>query len=351
MSLSSGSLRSADSAAEPDCSPRTITSTAPRLSAGREQFEFDLNLRHAGMRRVCLRVEWTGDLSLPALWLAGGISANRHVCANSVDGAPGWWQDAMGAQRALNPQHFCLLACDWLGADGHLDRPIDSADQADAIAYVLERLGIARLHAFVGASYGGMVGQQFAIRHRHRLERLVCLSAAHRATPFASAFRALQRQVVTLGQTQCADAVGLSLARQLAMLSYRSADEFAERFDQPAEVRAGRVHCAAEDYLQHCGQRYVSQWSATAFLRLSESIDLHAVVPSQIRVPSHFLAVQGDWLAPAEWIAACAAEVSAPCTVERIESRFGHDAFLKDIDRVDALLHRALQTLSSEIAA
>jgi homoserine O-acetyltransferase len=173
MSLSSDSLRSADSAAEPDCSPRTITPTSPRLSAGREQFEFDLNLRHAGMRRVCLRVEWTGDLSLPALWLAGGISANRHVCANSVDGAPGWWQDAMGPQRALNPQHFCLLACDWLGADGQLDLPIDSADQADAIAYVLERLGIVRLHAFVGASYGGMVGQQFAIRHRLRLERLV----------------------------------------------------------------------------------------------------------------------------------------------------------------------------------
>ncbi len=351
MSLSCGSPRSADSAVEPDCSTQRVLSRSTRLSAGREQFEFDLNLRHAGMRRICLRVEWTGDLSLPALWLAGGISADRHVCANSVDSRPGWWQQAVGTTRSLDPQRYCLLACDWLGADGQLDLPIDSADQADAIAYVLERLGIARLHAFVGASYGGMVGQHFAIRHRHRLSRLVCLSAAHRATPFASAFRALQRQVVTLGQTQCADDVGLSLARQLAMLSYRSPDEFAERFDQPAELRSGRVRCAAEDYLQHCGQRYVTQWSATAFLRLSESIDLHAITPSQLRVPCHFLAVQGDWLAPVEWIEACAAAASAPCTVERIASRFGHDAFLKETDHVDALLHRALQHLSSEIAA
>lgn len=351
MSFSAVCVASSDSALASDCSLPSLVSKLPRLSAGSEQFELDLNLRHVGMRRVRLRVEWTGDLSLPAVWLAGGISSHRHVCANAVDSAPGWWQDVIGNPRALDPRRCCLLACDWLGADGQLDVPIDSADQADAIAYALDRLGIRFLQAFVGASYGGMVGQQFAIRHRQRLGRLLCLSAAHRPSPFASAFRALQRQVVTLGQTQFADAVGLSLARQLAMLSYRSPNEFSERFDQPAELRSGRVYCASEDYLQHCGQRYAAQWSATAFLRLSESIDLHVIAPTQIRVPCQFLAVEGDWLAPVELMAACAADVAAPCEIEIIASRYGHDAFLKEIDHVDALLHRALQNDSSEIAA
>ena len=52
-----------------------------------------------------------------------------------------------------------------------------------------------------------------------------------RDSPYAAAWRALQRKAVALGQLQCADAQGLSLARQFAMLSYRTPEEFGERFD------------------------------------------------------------------------------------------------------------------------
>lgn len=300
----------------------------------------DLELRHAGARRVYLRVEAIGPRHAPALWVAGGISAHRHLAANALDGSDGWWEEAFGG--GLDSEHFRLLACDWLGADGSLDAPIDSADQADAIAAALDALGIAQLHAFVGASYGGMVGLQLAARHPSRLQRLLVLSAADRPHPYASAFRALQRQIVALGQLQGADELGLSLARQLAMLSYRTPQEFAERFSAPVALEAGRARCAAEDYLQSCGERYVAKWSPAAFLRLSESIDLHRVDPAAVRVPTHCFAVEGDWLAPPEQIDALAAAVAAPATVSRISSRYGHDAFLKERAAVNAFLTRAL---------
>jgi hypothetical protein len=56
------------------------------------------------------------------------------------------------------------------------------------------------------------------------------------------AWRALQRKAVALGQLQCADAQGLSLARQFAMLSYRTPEEFGERFDAPP--RSSTAACA-----------------------------------------------------------------------------------------------------------
>jgi homoserine O-acetyltransferase len=270
------------------------------------------------------------------------------VVANALDGFDGWWQDCVGGQHALDPYRFRLLSFDWIGADGDLDAPIDTADQADAIALALDALGVARLHAFVGASYGGMVSMQFAARHPLRVARLAVLSAAERPHPFASAFRTLQRQVVALGQLQCAEALGLSLARQLAMLSYRSPQEFADRFAAPVQVENGRARCAAEDYLQSCGQRYAARWSATAYLRLSESIDLHAVDPRLIHAPTHLLAVHGDWLAPVEQIEALATQLAGPTQCTAIHSRYGHDAFLKEPQTVDNVLHQTLSPCCPE---
>jgi homoserine O-acetyltransferase/O-succinyltransferase len=346
-------------AATPDWHPALATVTPllepaeearPLPGAGLRSIAVELPLRHAGRRRLRLECEWQGPRDAPAIWVAGGISANRHVAASALDGSAGWWENTVGAGRGLDPTRYRLIGCDWIGADGRLDAPIDTQDQADAVAAVLDALGIDQLHAFVGASYGAMVGLAFAGRHPTRLQRLVALAGAHRPHPYAAAFRALQRQVVALGQLQCDGQQGLALARQLAMLSYRTPDEFAERFADPVVLDGGRARGPAEDYLASCGARYVSRWTPTAFLRLSESIDLHCIDPATVRVPTTLLAVEQDWLVPPAEVEQLAAAIRAPVELQRIESRFGHDAFLKETALVNALLQRAIdaQPLAAE---
>src|SRR3546814_8077058 len=85
-----------------------------------------------------------------------------------------------------------------MGDDGTLDALIDPADQADAVAGLLDALDIDALHAFVGYSYGALVGLQLAARHPGRVHRLVAVSGAHRPHPYAAAWRALQRKAVEL---------------------------------------------------------------------------------------------------------------------------------------------------------
>ncbi|HQX24344.1 MAG TPA: homoserine O-succinyltransferase [Pseudomonadota bacterium] len=323
----------------------TIAAPSRRPTATqRFGFEFDLDLRHAGRRRVRIAVESQGPVDAPVVWVAGGISAHRHVASNVLDPQAGWWQDAVGAGRALDPTRHCLIACDWLGAGGDLDVPLDTRDQAAAIVRILDELGIARLEAFVGASYGAMVGLALAADHPARLKRLVALSGAHRPDPFASAYRALQRQLVRFARERGAEAEGLALARQFAMLSYRTQREFGQRFDAPVLLAGGSARCAAEDYLAECGARYVARWNATAFLRLSESIDLHAVDPAAVRTPTWLLAVEDDWLAPPPLVDTLAAGIAAPVSNQRIASPYGHDAFLKETVVIDAWLREALQS-------
>src|SRR5688572_4855877 len=162
------------SLATPASAPCTpfVPAGAPDAAAGlvpvparRGEAILALSLRHAGRRTLTLRYEIVGREGLPAVVVAGGISAHRHVGSSARFPGEGWWECQVGAGRALDPARHQLIAIDWLGADGSLDAVIDPADQADAIAALLDTLAIARLHAFVGSSYGAMVGLQFAARH------------------------------------------------------------------------------------------------------------------------------------------------------------------------------------------
>lgn len=308
-----------------------------------------LGLRHAGVHALDIDWEIQGPQDAPVVLVAGGISAHRHLSASRAFPEPGWLQGLPGAGRALDPGRVRLLAFDYIGACGRLDVPIDTADQADAAAAVLDALGIARLAGVVGYSYGAMVGLQFAARHPDRLERLVAVSGAHRAHPYASAWRALQRRAVLLGQLQCAEGQGLSLARQFAMLSYRTADEFKARFDSPAQIVHGRVRVAAEDYLDAAGAQYSARTPVTAWQRLSESIDLHHVDPSQVTVPTTVVAVEGDRLVPLDDAVDLVEGLGPSGRLRVLRSPYGHDAFLKEADRIDAIL-RACGCAAGDLA-
>lgn len=312
------------------------------VDAGRDCFDISLPLRHAGLRSLRIHCEWQGPADAPVILVAGGISAHRHLSATAKFSEPGWWQSQAGPGKALDSSRWRLLSIDWIGADGTLDAPIDSADQADAFAALLDRLGIARVAAFVGASYGAMVGLQFAARHGQRLGALVAISGGDRAHPYAQAWRGVQRGIARLGASEGGRREALSLARQLAMLSYRTPEEFAQRFDAPARIENGSAQFPADDYLRRCGERYVARTTSTAFLRLSESIDLHQVDASDIRVPTTLVGVHEDRLVPREDLVSLAERLPRLRRLHLLRSHYGHDAFLKEESAISSILGNAL---------
>ena len=329
--------------------PSTHAGLGPAAApAFRGEIAVPLVLRHSGARVVALRYEVVGDAALPAVFVAGGISAHRHAGSSEAFAEAGWCEQLVGPCRVLDPSRHRLIGFDWIGSDGSVDAVIDPADQAEAIAALLDALNIDRLRAFVGYSYGAMVGLQFAARHAGRLEHLVAVSGAHRAHPFSSAWRALQRRAVALGALQCDETHGLALARQLAVLSYRTPEEFDERFDS-AHVVDGCVRVDAESYLDHCGAQYAARTPPLAFQRLSESIDLQRVEPESIPVPTTVVAIEQDRLVPLADSRALAQRLGACARFEILSSLYGHDAFLKEVAAISAVLTRALQETAASL--
>lgn len=292
---------------------------------------------------VDVRYLWCGAPDAPTVIVQGGISASRDVVALDSEAAQGWWQDVVGAGLPVDLDRYRVLSIDWITpADLDGVDAISSEDQADALAALVESLGIGRVHAFIGSSYGAMAALAFAARHPYALGRLVLLAGAHRPHPLATAQRSVQRGIVRLGQSTGQPEQALALARQLAMTTYRGSEEFSRRFTAAPEFRDGRFRFPVEDYLEHAGRSFVERFDVERFLALSESIDLHDVTPEQVAAPATLIGFPSDRLVPLSDLCELQRRLYGPATLEVLESPYGHDAFLKETDRLAPLLREAL---------
>lgn len=273
----------------------------------------------------------TGRAGAPVVVALGGISATRDVT--------GWWGDVVGDDRYVDTTQFQVLGVDYLdggvGADGRPARRVTTHDQADAIAQVLDELDVERVHTLVGASYGGMVGLALAERHGERAERLVIISAPAQPHPMSTALRSIQRHIVELGLETGRAHDALVLARELAMTTYRSAAEFAERFDTDS----------VESYLLHHGEKFARRFSPARFLALSLSADLHSVDPQRIHTPAVLVSVEGDTIVPPEQMIELDALWDGPCRLVHLPTRTGHDAFLAEPGTIGPVIRNALTSL------
>ena len=286
--------------------------------------------------RLTVRVQ--GPEDAPLLVVAGGISAGRKI-ADAAD-ASGWWRTIVGAGAAIDLARFRVLGFDFLPGEERAVRTITADDQARALAIALDAINGSSVYGFLGASYGGVAGLAFAARHPKRLAKLCVISAAARPDPMATALRGVQRRIIAMATASGRPAEGVALARELAMTTYRGAEEFAERFSShPEGPRAGEAYdvCA---YLQSRGRAYAERMGAARYVSLSDSLDRSRVDPTAIAAECLFIAVEGDRLVPARDVAATAAAVSGPAACFAFASRYGHDAFLCDTERFAGRLKR-----------
>jgi homoserine O-acetyltransferase len=321
------------------------------VSQGILELTGSFSLRHGGSIRD-LRLAWRleGATGAPVVVAMGGISAHRRIFDLTAP-REGWWPELAGPGRPLDPCRFRLLGFDFLGGSGQTTGPapgepefpsVSSCDQAALLAALCDHLGIARLRAIAGASYGGMVALAFAERHPQRVERMLVISAAHRTNPMSTAWRSVEREAVRFGMARGDGPGGLRLARALAMATYRSRAEFEQRFEGEAEQSDGRFVFPVERYLFARGDEYSRRYSPGAFLCLSESIDLHRVAPGAIRVPTALVGVLEDQLVPIEDMRELAARLAGPQRLFEFSSLYGHDAFLKERHKLEPAFAWAL---------
>lgn len=279
-----------------------------------------------------VRLSRFGNPDAPQVVVLGGISAGRRVC-----GVDGWWREIVSA--GIDLARYGVIGFDFSPVADVRVR-ITPHDQARIIGYALEQIGVPRLHAIVGASYGGMVGLAFAAIVPERIGHLCVISASNAPTAQALAWRGVQRRIVEFALAHEDPGAGLGLARQLAMITYRSAEEFETRF-RPGVDASGRSEL--DRYLVARGEAYIDLMSPQRWLSLSEAIDRFYVDPGEIGIPVTLVAASSDQLVPTSAIEDLARRLPRLRRLHYVSSIYGHDAFLKETTRLSSILTQFLE--------
>ena len=302
----------------------------------------DFPLAHGDvLKNDVVRGRLYGPKGAPLVIVPGGISASRFVAdgVDGKDGSGGWWSDVIypGGPIDLNQVQVLGLDCAPNSNNDARRLTITTNDQAKRLAALLDHLSIEHVHSIIGMSYGGMIGLAFAQDYPERVQNLCVFGAAHRPWPMGVALRGIQRRTIDLAAKLSDPLEGLKLARELAMTTYRSAEEFSERFDaapngdSPATFDIG-------DYLEARGRHYKKIMPVNRFLALSESIDLHRVNPAKITANTTLIAVRSDQLAPPSEMQALCDELAGQAELHVLDSIYGHDSFLKSTDLLAPIL-------------
>jgi homoserine O-acetyltransferase len=287
--------------------------------------------RFGGTTRACA----TGNPSGPVVVVLGGISGNRFVCRGR-DGGAGWWPGLVGQGRAVDPARHLIVGLDF-AADPSGAAALTTADQARVLAAALDALGLASADSVIGASYGGMVALALAELEPERVGRLVIISAGAEPHAAATAGRELQRRVVALGLETGRGEESLAIARGMAMMTYRTRDEFAERFEGGIDDPCPRSASEPGSYLRARGEDFLSVMTPERFLSLSASIDRHRVDPSQIKAPVLLIGAESDQLVTAGQMRSLAGRLGGPAELHLLPCLYGHDMFLKEAEAIGCI--------------
>jgi len=292
----------------------------------------------------------------PAVVIVGGITASPFPFGDTASGTEPWWP-AMNAPDLIDPAtHTILCPCwpgngsTWRGFDDGPIPPLSALGLADLIAAWLDGIGHTAPITYVGASLGGLVGIAFATRYPERCARLVTISAGLRPDGWGTATRHLQRELVRDGQRSGDVVTGMIRARQLGMLTYRGRDELDTRF---GTLAPGVERPPVAAYLDHHGRRFAERFPVRTFLLLSEAIDRARFGTDTLAVRAELAKVTADVLVigvPGDMLFPFALQhelyrelqaAGATASLWKLDSEYGHDAFLADQDKLAALCRDA----------
>ena len=369
-------------AAEPQTGPQVSTETKPpRTPVPVPTYEGDFVLEEHFLLE-CGRTLAGLTLHYAVYGRLNAARDNAVLVCHALSGSAlvgQWWPEVFAPGAVLSLEHDFVICINLLGScygstgPGSVnpetgspygsDFPLISiADNVRAQARLLDSLGVRRLRLIIGGSMGGMQAIDWATLFPDRVERAVIIGVAPLGA-MGIALNHLQRQAIQhdpewMGGNylpQRPPLRGLSLARQIAMLSYKSPPLFDERFarkpnrngedpygldDCGGGLIGGRFDIAG--YLDEQGRRFVDRFDANSYLAILRTMDTWdplrgshapAEVFGNVKARLTFIGISSDWLFPPDTVkrfAQIIASAGVNAEYREMVSDHGHDAFLAE---------------------
>ncbi len=328
------------------------------------------------------------------IYICHALTGDSHVAGilPGEEKPSGWWEDMVGPGRAFDTNRFHIICANVLGGcqgttgpmsiNPDTGKPYGSSfpqytfdDAVDVFRMLLHQLGVRRLAALVGGSYGGLQVVNWMTRYPDEIDKVCLIATSAHLNTQAIAFSVMSRNSITddpkwqggdyyLEGDGKGPRAGLAAARQLAHITYLSRELLQEKFQRnlqknfveaPEEERAERdrlfkTYFQIESYLDYQAMKFVRRFDANSYLHITRSMDLYdpcdrfgsldaafALVKARVLVVSY----ENDILFPA-WqskeITASLMRMDKRVSYCHLESGTGHDSFLTDIEHLSKVV-------------
>jgi homoserine O-acetyltransferase len=356
------------------------------VSIGAQQFE-----RGGEIPSVRIAYETWGELDEDrgnAVLVLHALTGDSHVVGSAGPGHPtaGWWSGIIGPGKSVDTDRWFVVAPNMLGGcqgstgpaslapDGREWGPrfpyLTIRDQVSAQVAFSDAIGIECWAAVIGGSMGGMQALEWAIGHPDRLDRVAVIAAPTISSADQIALNSVQIEAINMDPRfadgdyyESADGDGpyrgLSLARRMALLNYRSPTELNDRFERSWQSSVSPLGAegkfAVESYLDFHGNKFTRRFDANSYVLLVQAMNSHdigrdrggvAAALSRVTAQNVVLGIDSDRLFPVVDQVTIAAGVSSNIDgglAVVIHSEFGHDGFLIEDDLVGPELARLLE--------
>lgn len=317
-----------------------------------------------------------------AILLFTGLSPGAHAASSPLDSDAGWWEAMLGPGKPIDTSRYFVICVNSLGSCKGSTGPasiepgagqpwrlrfpaLALEDIATAAHEVVRHLGISQLDAVVGPSMGGMTALAWLKQFPGRARRVVSISSASAASPYAIAIRSLQREAICSDPNwqsghydeECWPEQGMRMARKLGMISYRSAQEWQQRFHRDRQTQYPRtiygMDFAIESYLENHARRFIGQFDPACYIYLSRAMDWfdaadqHGGTAEMLKnsgvEAALVIGVATDSLFPLWQQQQVADDLDAAgihTDFHALDSIQGHDAFLIDFDQFGPPVHQ-----------
>ncbi len=299
------------------------------------------------------------------VWACHALTGNSDVYD--------WWAGVFGENALFNPNEYFIVCANVIGSSygssssSSLDENgklylnnfplVTPRDMAYAHSLLKNHLGITSIYTLIGASLGGQQAVEWSILEPSIFENLILIATNARHSAFGIAFNESQRLAIygdpTYGNGSIDDAkYGLSVARSIAMISYRSYEGYVKTQTNEGDETVDNFR--ASSYQSYQGQKLANRFNAYSYITLCKAMDSHNVgrgrgsiekALSGISAKTLVIGIDSDYLFPLVEQVYLKENIQG-AQLATISSDFGHDGFLVENEQllkiIGGFIHQSL---------
>ncbi len=331
------------------------------------------------------------------VYITHALTGDSHVAGirPGEEKPSGWWEGMVGPGRAIDTNIYHVVCANVLGGcsgttgpmstNPETGRPYGSAfpqysfdDAVDVFRLLLKELGVKKLAAIIGGSYGGVQVVNWMTRYPDDAEKVILVATSANLNTQALAFAVMSRSAITDDpkwnggdyyagtEGKCGEGprAGLTAARQLAHVTYLSRELLQRKFgralqesfvnapdaDRAERDRLFKTYFQIESYLDYQAGKFLKRFDANSYLHITRSLDLAdpcdrygSLDAAFARVNAKTLVVSyaNDILFPpwqSDEIVSALMNAHKSVSYCHINSGTGHDSFLTDIEDLSKIV-------------